>query len=119
MAWEVSYVLVVVKAQVTDRVVDFGAAVYRGVLRVGEVDQIYTVLLGIDGTHLGALLAVVYDYLVVLRAGNQCVPVRREIDAIYSIGILAEYLGHLEAPHHVVNELHGDGRRDLPFVPSS
>jgi len=106
------------QTEIADRVVDLGAAVYRGVLRVGEMYQVDAVLLGVDCPHLRTLLAVVYDNLVVLRTGDQGVAVRREIDAVYPIRVLAEYLGHLEAPHHMVDELHGDGRRVLPLVPS-
>lgn len=118
MTGKVTYILVVVQAEIADRVVDLGAAVYRGVLRVSEVYQVDAVLLRVDRPHLRALLAVVYDDLVILRAGDQGVTVRREVDAVYPIGVLAEYLGHLEAPHHMVDELHGDGRRVLPLVPS-
>lgn len=106
------------QTEIADRVVDLRAAVNRRVLRVREVYQIDAVLLRVHRPHLGPLLAIVYHDLIVLRARDQGVAVRREVDAVYPIRVLAEDLRHLEAPHHVVDELHGDGRRVLPLVPS-
>lgn len=103
VAWEVSYVFVVVQTEVSDGIVDLGTTVYRGVLGVGEVYQVNPIFLGVNRAHLRTLLAVVDDDLVILRARDECVTIRREVDAVYPIRVLAEYLGHLEAPHHVVD----------------
>ena len=108
MPGKVANVLVVVEAEVADRVVDLGAAVYGRVLGVGEVYEVDAILFGVDGAHLRALLAVVDNDLIVLRAGDERVAGRGEVDAIDAVRVLAEDFCHLEAPHDVVDELHGD-----------
>lgn len=108
MSWKVTYVLVVVQAQVTNSVVDFGTAVYRRVLRVGEVYKVDAILLGIDGAHLRALFAVVNDDLVILGAGYQGVTGRGEVNAVDFVRVFPKNFGDLKIPHHVINELHGE-----------
>ena len=59
---------------------------------------------------MSALFTVIDDNLIVLRARDEGVAVRREVDAVDAIGILAEHLGDFEAAHDLVNELHLDDR---------
>lgn len=73
---------------------------------MGEMYQIDAVLFAVDGPHLGALLAVVYHDLIVFAAGDQGFAVRREVDAVYLVGVLAKHLRDLEAPHHLVHQFH-------------
>lgn len=68
VAGEVPQVLVVMEAQVTDRVVDLRRAVDRRRVAVSEVNQVHAVLLGVDGSRLCSLLAVVEHNLVIVAA---------------------------------------------------
>lgn len=93
---------------VPDRVVDFGRAVYSSGLGVSEVYEINAVLLTVNGLGQFALLTVVNDNLIVLAARYDVVPVGRKVEAIDFVGVLAEHLGHFEATHDVVYQLHLD-----------
>lgn len=93
---------------VPDRVVDFGRAVYSGGLGVSEVYEINAVLLAVNGLGQFALLTVVNDNLIVLAARYDVVAVGRKVEAIDFVGVLAEHLGHFEATHDVVYQLHLD-----------
>lgn len=112
MSREIANVFVVVQRKIADSVVHFRGAVDRRVFGVREVDQVDAVLLTVDGYHLSAFLAVVYDDLVIFAARYQRFAARRKVDAVNLVGVLAKHLGHLEATHHLVHQLHVAGRRE-------
>lgn len=71
--------------------------------------EINTILLAVDGLGQLALLAVVYDYLIVFAARYYVVAGRREVKTVDLVGVLAEHLGHFKAAHNVVHQLHRCG----------
>lgn len=75
-----------------------------------KVYEVHAVLLAVDRFGQLALLAVVYDDLVVFAARYDVIAGGREVKAIDLVGVLAEHFGHLEAAHDVVHQLHRDGR---------
>lgn len=95
--------------RVPDGVVDFGRTVYGRGLGVGEMYEIYSVLFAVYRLGQFALLAVVYDYLIVLAARYYVVAGGREVEAVDLVGVLAEHLRDFEAAHDVVYQLHGSG----------
>lgn len=42
-------------------------------------------------TNLRPVLAVIYYNLVVITAGNKCVALRREVDAVYNISVFSKH----------------------------
>lgn len=89
-----------------DGIVHFGRTVYGGGLGVRKVYEIHTVLFAVDRLGQLALLAVVYDDLIVFAARYDVVAGGREVKAVDLVGVLAEHLSHFEAAHDVVHELH-------------
>lgn len=75
-----------------------------------KVYEVYAVLLAVDRLGQLALLAVIYDDLVVFAARYDVVAGGREVEAIDLVGVLAEHFGHLQTAHDVVHQLHRDGR---------
>ena len=64
MPRKVAQVLVVVQAEVPDRIVYLGGAVDNRVVRMCKMDQVDSVLLGVHRSLLGSVLAVVDDLKV-------------------------------------------------------
>lgn len=63
--------------------------------------------------HSLALLAVIENDGVIVAAGNDGLAVGAEVEAVDLVRVLAEDLGHAEAPQHVVRQLH-PARRAAP-----
>lgn len=73
--------------------------------------------------HSLALLAVVQHDGVVVAAGDERLAVGTEVEAVDLVRVLAEDLGHAEAPQHVVRQLHaaargGEGETARPATPT-
>jgi hypothetical protein len=68
--------------------------------------EINAILLAVDGLGQLAFLTVVNDDLVVFAARYDVIASRREVKTVDLVGVLAEHLGHLEAAHDVVDQLH-------------
>lgn len=107
VALEVPNVLVVVEAQVPQRVVHLGRRVDgRGLGPRGKLDEVHAVLLGKDDVLLLASVAVVDDNLVVVAARDEALGVGRKVNVVDVVLKLAEDLGLAQAPDRVVVELH-------------
>lgn len=101
--------------EVSDCIIYLVGAVHDCVGCVCVSDEVHSILLTVQRSLRFALLAVVQHDGVVVAAGDDGLAVGAEVEAVDLVRVLAEHLGHAEAPQDVVRQLHaaGPGRAAL------
>ena len=88
-------------------IIFFGRGVHSVSLVLGEVDEVHSILLAVDGGLLRPLLAVVDDDLVVGAAGDDVHPIVAVVDVGDLVLVLLVVLRHPHRPEQ------GGGQRGL------
>ena len=75
-------------------------------LVLGEVDEVHSILLAVDGRLLCPLLAVVDDNLVISAAGDDVDPIVAVVDVGDLVLVLLVMLGHPHRPEQGAGQYH-------------